>query len=215
MKNKLKILLSILLISLSLTACSKNLASKNEFKNDFVGSPKPSLEQSQVLTADNKKYIGKSIFLEIDESNISKSPDDTNEPIAEESYEEKNILENNKLVKVEINGDKDKFQVPGIILTPNSPLLFSLENDMGFDLNKGDKITFQFEKYPSEIIEEQSLLVGLIKDDKTIHSDIFKNISDNFEYEIETSGVYYLFVESFSSDYLSLYDSEIQIERAK
>lgn len=215
MKNKFKLLFAILLVALSLTACSKNLASKTEFKNDFVGSPKPSLDLSQVISEDNKKYIGKSIFLEIDESNISKSPDDANEPVAEESYEEKNILESNELVKVEINGKADKFQVPGLILTPNSPLVFILENDDGFNLNKGDTITFQFEKYPSEIIEEQSLLVGLIKDDKTIHSDIYKNISDNFEYEIENPGVYYLFVESFSSDYLSLYDSEIQIERAK
>ena len=215
MNNKLKLLLQIFLIALSLTACSTNIASETEFKNDFVGSPKPSLDLSQVLTADNKKYIGKRIFLEIDESNISKSPDDINEQVTEEAYEEKNILENKKLVKVEIKGDKDKFQVPGLILTPNSPLVFTLENDDGFNLNKGDTITFQFEKYPSEIIEEQSLLVGLIKDDKTIHSDIFKNISDNFEYEIGTSGVYYLFVENFSSDYLSLYDSEIQIERAK
>lgn len=215
MKNKFKFLLSITLMALCLTACSKNLASKNEFKNDFVGSPKPSLEQSQVISADNKKYIGKSIFLEIDESNISKSPDDINEPVAEEAYEKKSILENNKLVKVEINGKTDKFQVPGLILTPNSPLALTLENDTGFNLNKGDTITFQFEKYPSEKIEEQSLLVGLIKDDDIIYSDIFKNISDNFEYQIESPGVYYLFVESFSSDYLSLYDSEIQIEKDK
>lgn len=215
MKNKLKFLLSIALMALSLTACSSNMPNKTEFKNDFVGSPKPSLDLSQVISADNKKYIGKRIFLEIDESNISKSPDGINEQATEEAYEEKNILENNKLVKVEISGDKDKFQVPGLILTPNSPLIFTLENDTGFDLNKGDTITFQFEKYPSEIIEEQSLLVGLIKDDDIIYSNIFKNISDNFEYQIENPGVYYLFVESFSSDYLSLYDSEIQIERAK
>lgn len=165
----------------------------------LAGCNNISINGSAYITEENKKLIG-----------------------TETKYGEfKNVtdtLKSNKIIKKmqpEINLDcasinafrtieKNSIYItPEIIQTNGSIGIFTKENDCGWNLKKGQNIKFNFEKYKSQVVENQTAIIGYIKNGEMIKGEEFKNLYGEYNLTIDEDGEYYIYIVNASSDYLS------------
>ncbi len=85
-------------------------------------------------------------------------------------------------------------------------------NARGWNLEKGDKLTYSFEKYDSEVLSYQTLGIGYIKDGVMYPWDYYKEQSGIYTQEIKEAGEYYIYLINLSSDYLSIKEGMISIK---
>ena len=74
-----------------------------------------------------------------------------------------------------------------------------------------DELVYQFEKYPSEAIDQQTLVVGYVLDGVMYPGEKFTELSGEYRFKIEAPGEYFIYVVNGSSDPLSLKNGEINI----
>ena len=104
--------------------------------------------------------------------------------------------------------------VPEVIMTNGAAVVLYQNDFEGWKCSEGETIIFEFEKYESEVVEEQAMAIGYVKDG-VMHEfeEVFRECEGSYELEIEQDGEYYIYVVSATSDYLTLKKGEISIKK--
>lgn len=103
----------------------------------------------------------------------------------------------------------DSYATPEIILINNSACILTKEDGSGWDMEKGDTLAFNFEKYKSRIVAHQNLIVGYVKDGVMYEGETYQQLSGSYELNVQDKGEYFIYLLSASSDYLTLKQGEL------
>lgn len=176
---------------------------------------------AQVVNDENRAFIGKEVIVDINDVVIVNPEEE--EKIAESGNKEL-VLRNSHIVKC-IDSEMvqpssiDEFPVidgmiPEVIMTNGAAVIFYHGNYKGWKCDVGDKLIFDFSKYESEVVEEQALVLGYVLDGVMYNSEeVFRKVDGRYEFSIESAGEYYIYVISATSDYLTLREGEIKVEK--
>jgi hypothetical protein len=114
------------------------------------------------------------------------------------------------IVEVTLKGTHDdSYSTPEIIMVNNSVCILTKEGGTGWFLKKGDTFEYSFEKYKSDVVEQQSLVIGYVKDGVMYQGEDNRNLTGNYTLEAHENGEYYIYLLSVSSDYLALKKGEL------
>lgn len=102
---------------------------------------------------------------------------------------------------------------PEVIMMNGSAAIFTQEDIEGWKCDVGEKIVYSFERYPSEVKEQQTLIVGYILNGVMHKGEKFLDLDGKYEYKIEKEGEYFIYVINADSDYLSLKKGNIFIQK--
>lgn len=188
------------------------------------------LDVSTQVNKNNEKFIG----TEVNDDyhiiyNNGKYVDSNGVVLSEEDLmETKDALANNRIVNklqesvvcpgsfveiMRINHKGKTSAYPKIILVNDSVCILTKEDGTGWKMSEGDNLCYDFSKIPSEVIDEQNLIVGYIKDGMLCEGESFREKAGQFSLKIKDPGIYYIYLRSGSSDYLTLEESLLSIER--
>jgi hypothetical protein len=105
---------------------------------------------------------------------------------------------------------KNSYSTPEIILVNNSVCVLTKEDQTGWNLDKGDTLKYNFEKYKSSVIDRQNLIIGYIKDGVMYEGEsYYQQLKDTYVLEAQDKGEYFIYLLSASSDYLTLKQGEL------
>lgn len=121
-----------------------------------------------------------------------------------ENYSPSSIIE----VVVD-KADANSYSTPELILINNSLCILTKEDGSGWDLEKGESLEFDFEKYKSRVVKQQNLLIGYVKDGVMYQWESFQQLSASYILKSQDKGEYFIYVLSASSDYLTLKQGEL------
>jgi len=100
-----------------------------------------------------------------------------------------------------------------VIMTNGAAAIFYQNEYEGWECQAGDVLVFDFRKYNSEVTENQTLIVGYIRDGVMYHSEeAFTELDGRYELKIEKDGEYHIYIISATSDYLTIKDGRIWVE---
>lgn len=100
---------------------------------------------------------------------------------------------------------------PEVIIPNGSAATFGQTDSVGWKCDVGDELVYQFEKYPSEAIDQQTLVVGYVLDGVMYPGEKFTELSGEYRFNIEVPGEYFIYVVNAASDPLSLQNGSIDI----
>lgn len=123
------------------------------------------------------------------------------------SFANEEIVEPLSITEFEVTDNS----TPEIIMTNGSMAVFYKNDYDGWDCKTGDTISFNFEKYESEVIQDQTLVIGYIRDGVVYQGKAFKELKGSYEMIADEDGTYNLYVISATSDYLTLKQGSINI----
>lgn len=180
---------------------------------------------AELVTDENRDLIGKEIVS--DEIIITDEEKFTTEETDTESTQEiEQILADSSIVQ-EIDEDMllphsiDEVQIkagkiPEIIMTNGAAIIFCQEDYEGWKCNEGETLVFEFEKYESEVVEEQTVVVGYVRDGVMYeYKEVFRGLEGRYELGIKEDGEYFIYAVSATSDYLTLKSGEISIKSSE
>ena len=98
-------------------------------------------------------------------------------------------------------------------MTNGSMAVFYLEDYAGWNCKAGDILTFSFEKYESDVVSNQVLVIGYIKDGVMYDGESFGSLSGSYELKVREGGEYNLYIISATSDYLTLKQGTINLSK--
>lgn len=195
--NRIPIFLFLTMILFSISACTSR-----ESNSD--------IHANQILDENNQKFIGKE---------ITGAAPTINETLNSEEFEENldKVLEASNIVQeidienlypssfteIEINNSEHN-NVPGQLMVNSSVSILTKSNQEGWALKPGDILEYSFEKYESEVVSKQNLIIGYICDGIMKEGTAFDALTGTYTLEAEESGTYYIYLMSASSDYLAL-----------
>ena len=99
------------------------------------------------------------------------------------------------------------------IVLPLSVSEFKVEDYAGWNCKAGDILTFSFEKYESDAVSNQALVIGYIKDGVMYDGESFGSLSGSYELKVREGGEYNLYIISATSDYLTLKQGTINLSK--
>lgn len=173
--------------------------------NDLFGA--------ELVTSENVGLIGKEIIDHSDQKVTHGEEIGT-------SNESENVIAENRIIKglandnIVLPSSISEFEVkngvtPEIIMTNGSMAVFYLNNYEGWSCKTGDTLTFSFEKYESEVVSNQTLVIGYIRDGILYEGESFENMSGCYELSVKEEGEYNIYIISATSDYLTLKQGSI------
>lgn len=92
----------------------------------------------------------------------------------------------------------------------NSVSILTKSNHDGWSLKPGDILEYSFEKYESEVVSNQTLIIGYIQDGIMKEGKAINTMSGTYVYEAQEEGIYYIYLMSASSVYLALKDGTLK-----
>lgn len=104
-----------------------------------------------------------------------------------------------------------KFIYPEIIMVNNSACILTQDNSNGWNLKKGDSITYMYEKARTTTSDNQTLLVGYIHDGVMSNGEITTENKGKYEFTADEAGIYYIWILSASSDYQTIIKHSIKV----
>ena len=175
---------------------------------------------AQIVNEENKTLIGQEVIVDMDDV-VTYNPDESQRSV--QSGNKELVLDDSHIVKSIDSGMVQPSSIhevqvidgmtPEVIMTNGAAVIFYQGNYEGWKCEIGDKLIFDFSKYESEVVEEQTLVLGYVLDGVMYKSsEVFKNISGRYELQIENEGEYYIYAISATSDYLTLRAGEIRLE---
>lgn len=193
-KNKrIFILFIVIIISLFISACTSNNSDSNVHTN-------------QILNENNQNLIGQEIV-----DSASTVNETLNEGLNTSDIVHQIDIEGlcpNPFVEIEIN-DSDYNNVPGQLMINNSVSILTKSNHKGWLLKSGDVLEYSFEKYESDVVSNQTLIVGYIYDGIMKEGTAIDTLTGTYTLEAKENGTYYIYLMSASSDYLALKESTL------
>lgn len=100
---------------------------------------------------------------------------------------------------------------PEVIIPNGSAATFGQSDVMGWMCNIGDELVYRFEKYPSEVVDRQTLVVGFILNGEMHPGEKFLDLDGEYRHKVEENGEYFIYVVNAASDPLSLKNGDIYI----
>ena len=170
---------------------------------------------AELITEDNRDLIGKEVIDAI-KPEISLGENNGLSAIYEDIIEKSIVIDSVASECVVLPDSVSEFEVknnaiPEIIMTNGSMAIFYQNSFRGWNCKAGDILSFSFEKYESEVISTQTLVVGYIRDGIMYDGTAFRKIDGKYELEIVESGEYNIYVISATSDYLALKQGAIEV----
>ncbi|MHB8128908.1 MAG: hypothetical protein ACYDEX_07915 [Mobilitalea sp.] len=102
------------------------------------------------------------------------------------------------------------YSSPEIILINNSACVLTKEDGSGWNLDKGDTLEFNFEKYKSSVVSQQNLIIGYVRDSVMYQGEAYyQQLSASYALKAQDKGEYFIYLLSASSDYLTLKQGEL------
>jgi len=101
---------------------------------------------------------------------------------------------------------------PEVIIPNGSAATFGQTDNVGWKCDVGDELVYQFEKYPSEAIDQQTLVVGYVLDGVMYPGEKFTDLNGEYRFKVEIEGEYFIYVINAASDPLSLKNGSIDIK---
>lgn len=98
-----------------------------------------------------------------------------------------------------------------MIIPNGSAATFGQSDTVGWKCNVGDELVYKFEKYPSEVVNQQILVVGYILDGVMYPGENFFDLDGEYRHKVEENGEYFIYVINAASDPLSLKNGIIHI----
>ncbi|MBT2764609.1 hypothetical protein [Paenibacillus sp. ISL-20] len=102
---------------------------------------------------------------------------------------------------------------PEIITVNGSISVLTDTNGRGWELKAGDSVEYVFEKYKSEVVENQNILIGYVKDGVLNPWQQFDQLKGNYNLTIEESGLYYFYMINASSDTIALKEGTLRLTK--
>lgn len=131
-----------------------------------------------------------------------------------ESHIIKSVADDNIVLPLSVSEFKvENDTTPEIIMTNGSMAVFYLEDYAGWNCKAGDILTFSFEKYESDAVSNQALVIGYIKDGVMYDGESFGSLSGSYELKVREGGEYNLYIISATSDYLTLKQGTINLSK--
>lgn len=100
---------------------------------------------------------------------------------------------------------------PEVIIPNGSAAIFGKSTHVGWTCNVGDELIYHFEKYPSEVVNQQTLVVGYILDGVMYPGEKFLDLEGEYRYKVEENGEYFIYVLNAASDPLALENGNVYI----
>lgn len=102
---------------------------------------------------------------------------------------------------------------PEVIMPNGSCAVFAPSvGAKGWICQKGDVLHFAFEKYTSEVSNEQPMVVGVVYNGTMLEGETINDMQGEYVYTADDQGSYAVYVISATSDYLSLKEGEVSIK---
>ncbi|MEF2967165.1 hypothetical protein V3851_15110 [Paenibacillus sp. M1] len=185
------------------------------------------IKQTELITDYNRHLIGKEargdyiIYRNgafIDSNGVELSPEElmkrTRNTLPENRIITKIMEENfipTSIIEIKTNEKKGVFISPEIITVNGSISVLTDIRGRGWELKSGDSVEYAFEKYKSEVVENQNILIGYIKDGVLNPWQKFDQIKGNYNLTIEESGQYYFYIINASSDTIALKEGALKL----
>ena len=183
------------------------------------------LEASMPVNETNKNFIGKEIqdtyyiiyrdgkYIDSNGKVVDMNITDTKSVLASSrivsKIEQPNFMPNS-IVEIEsVDYTHNKCAYPELILINGSACILTSKNAQGWNLSAGDQLAFNFDKYPSEVVDKQNLIIGVVKDGVLLEGNSFWDDKGEYSYIAKEKGLYYIYLISGSSDYLTLKESTV------
>ena len=172
---------------------------------------------AEKVTSENANLIGKEV---VDDSTPSVSSGRQNEKanvdvdilseskVAQEFADDK-IVEPLSITDFEVTDNI----TPEIIMTNGSMAVFYQGDYSGWNCTYEDVLCFDFERYDSEVIEDQTIVIGYIKDGIVYEGEQFKGKSGRYILNVAEDGIYNFYVISATSDYMTLKQGTVSVQK--
>lgn len=187
------------------------------------------IKQTELITDYNRHLIGKEgsgdymIYrngVYIDSNGVEYSPEElknrTRNSLPENRIITK-IMEENfippSIFELETKEKNGVHISPEIITVNGSVNVLTDTNGRGWELNAGDSVEYVFEKYKSEVVENQNILIGYVKDGVLNPWQNFDQLKGNYNLTIEESGQYYFYIINASSDTIALKEGALRLTK--
>lgn len=174
----------------------------------------------EIVTNENRALIGK----EVNDNSVSEVTfhEDYGENVIKQIN--KNSADGNCIVKGVANKniilpssisefEVKKGVIPEIIMSNGSMAIFYVGDYKGWECKEGDTLTFSYEKYKSETVHNQTLVIGYIRNGIMYEGECIKDIAGSYTFTIREEGEYNLYIISATSDYLTIKQSTISCDR--
>ncbi|MFE0556516.1 hypothetical protein ACFW1P_11385 [Paenibacillus sp. NPDC058910] len=187
------------------------------------------IKQTQLITDYNRHLIGKEgsgdymIYrngIYIDSNGIEYSLEElknrTRNSLPENRIITKIMEENfmpSSIFELETKEKNGVYISPEIITVNGSLSVLTDTNGRGWELKAGDSVEYVFEKYKSEVVENQIILMGYVKDGVLYPSQKFDQLKGNYNLTIEESGQYYFYIINASSDTIALKEGTLRLTK--
>lgn len=172
---------------------------------------------AELVTDENEGLIGKEV-IDNSKSEITHGEESNTENnagnVITESHIIKSVADDNIVLPLSVSEFKvENDTTPEIIMTNGSMAVFYLEDYAGWNCKAGDILTFSFEKYESDVVSNQVLVIGYIKDGVMYDGESFGSLSGSYELKVREGGEYNLYIISATSDYLTLKQGTINLSK--
>lgn len=121
------------------------------------------------------------------------------QPIEDESIDPRSYTE---ILPEKVKGKKTVF--PEIIMINNSVCILTEADGTGWELKQGDSLIYEYEKAASEVVETQTLLIGVIQDGVLKDPSVSRVREGTFSVVAEEDCEYFIYLLSASSDYQTI-----------
>ena len=194
MNNKKRALVTVMVVGLFATIILSGTtvaAQAQEFinriiLNDDENDVLTSMNHATIIDDENEKFIGKEVNdnSQLESSKGSSVKQGAGNPSLEDTVE--NAVENavvhsfaDDVIKpINITNFQTTDNITPEVIIPNgSAATFGQTDSVGWKCNVGDELVYQFEKYPSESIEQQTLVVGYVLDGVMYPGEKFTELS--------------------------------------
>lgn len=224
MVNKKRVLVTIMVVGLFATIILSGTtvaAHAQEFINRIILSDDEndiltSMNHATLIDDENEKFIGKEVH---DNSQLESSKGFLGKQGAGNTAS--NDVVKNAVVELFADGvikpiNITNFQTkdnmtPEVIIPNGSAATFGQTNSTGWMCNAGDELVYQFDKYPSESTDQQTLVVGYVLDDVMYPGEKFIEMNGEYRFKVEKTGEYFIYLLNGASDPLSLKGGNIHI----
>lgn len=166
---------------------------------------------AQIINEENRKLIGTevsggtpTVLPSSEDSKDKNEIADTTSILKDFSFCD-DAIEPDSVTKFPSTGGK----TPEVIFTNGACIIFTKEGGEGWKCKPGDTLSFSFEKYPSNVVDDQALIIGYIQNKTFKSGKTFTELSGNYCTEIQEDGEYFIYVISATSDYLAMKEGEI------
>ncbi len=99
-----------------------------------------------------------------------------------------------------------------VMMENNSVCILTKEDGSGWELKSGDSMTYEFEKKESIIVDNQTLLIGVIQNGVMKQGIVFREKDGMLTFTAEEDSEYFVYLLSASTEYQAVREGMLEVE---